>query len=46
MLAQGPDSNIDNCIREIKESFPGYIRETKIEEIPLNAQYTEFKITF
>ena len=46
MLAQGPAADIDNCIREIKESFPGYTRETKIEQVPLNAQYTDFKITF
>jgi acylphosphatase len=46
MLTQGPDTNIDNCIREIKNSFPGYIKDTKIEEIPLDAQYEDFKITF
>ncbi|MFW9894079.1 MAG: acylphosphatase [Candidatus Thorarchaeota archaeon] len=46
MLAQGPDTNIDNCIREIKDSFPGYIRENKIEEIPIDPRYTDFKITF
>jgi acylphosphatase len=46
MLAQGPDTNIDNCIQEIKDSFSGYVRETKIEEAPFNPQYTEFKITF
>ncbi len=46
MLAQGPDANIDNCIREIKDSFPGYIRGSRIEEIPLDPQYTDFKITF
>ena len=46
MLAQGPAADIDNCIREIKKSFSGYIRETKIEEIPLDPQYMDFKITF
>ncbi len=46
MLAQGPAADIDNCIREIKESFPGYIREIKIEEMPLDPQHIEFKITF
>ena len=46
MLAQGPDANIDNCIRETKDSFPGYVRETKIEEIPIDPQYMDFKITF
>ena len=46
MLAQGPDANIDNCIRETKDSFPGYVRETRIEEIPIDPQYMDFKITF
>jgi acylphosphatase len=46
MLAQGPDENIDNCIREIKNSFPGYIRDTKTEEVHIDTQYMDFKITF
>ncbi len=46
MLAQGPEDDITACIRDIEESFPGYIRENKIEEIPINPRYTEFKITF
>lgn len=46
MLAQGPANDITACIRDIEESFPGYVRETKIEEIPIDPQYIEFKITF
>ena len=46
MLTQGSPEDIDNCIRDIRDSFAGYIRETKIEEIPTNPQYTDFKITF
>lgn len=46
MIIQGPGDDIDNCIREIKESFSGYIRKTKIEEIPCDPQYEDFKITF
>ena len=46
MLAQGSAENIDNCIRETKDSFPGYVRETRIEEIPIDPQYFDFKITF
>jgi acylphosphatase len=46
MLAQGSSDDVDNSIRDIEESFTGYIRETKIEEIPTNPQYTDFKITF
>jgi len=46
MLTQGPAQAVDDCIRDIKESFSGYIRETKIKEIPSNPQYKDFKITF
>lgn len=46
MIAQGPSDDIDGCIRDIEESFAGYIRETKIEEIPPSTQYEGFKITF
>ena len=46
MLAQGPADDITACIRDIEKSFPGYIRETKTEETPLNPKHIEFKITF
>lgn len=46
MLIQGTSGAIDDCIRDIKEYFSGYIRETKIKEIPSNSQYKDFEITF
>ena len=46
MIAQGLSGDIDDCIRDIKEAFEGYIRETKTEEIPPDPQYTNFKIAF
>lgn len=46
MLAQGASDDIDDCLRDIKEALAGYIRETKIEEIPLDSRYKDFKITF
>ena len=46
MLAQGSANDINDCIQRIKEAFAGYIREVKIEEIPVNPQYKDFKITF
>jgi len=46
MLAQGRSEDIDDCIQDIKEYFTGYIRETKIEEIPPDPRYIDFKITF
>ncbi len=45
MIAQGHTEDIDDCIRDIQESFEGYINETKIEEVPLGPDYAEFKIT-
>ena len=46
MLAQGSAEDIDDCIRDIKEYFAGYIRETRIEENPPDPRYTNFNITF
>ena len=46
MIAQGPANDIDDCIQDIKESLRDYIKETKIEEVAFNPQYTDFKITF
>ncbi len=46
MLAQGYTEDIDDCIKDIKESFGGYIRDIQIEELPLDPRYTDFKITF
>jgi acylphosphatase len=46
MLIQGTSGAIDDCIRDIKEYFSGYIRETKIKEIPSNSQHKDFEITF
>ena len=46
MLAQGTAQTIADCIRDIQETFVGYIKETRIEEIPPDPQYEDFKITF
>ena len=46
MVAQGNPEAVSDCIRDINESFSGYIRDTRIEEIPANPECEEFKITF
>ncbi len=46
MLAQGYTEDIDDCIKNIKESFAGYIKDTQIEELPLDPRYKDFKISF
>jgi len=46
MLAQGRPEDVDDCIQDIEEYFAGYLRETKIQEIPPDPKYTDFIITF
>ena len=46
MLAQGPDQDIDDCIQDIKEYFGDYLRETRIQEIPTDPKYMDFRIAF
>ena len=46
MLAQGRSEDIDDCIQDLKEYFAGYLKETRIEEIPPDTKYIDFKITF
>jgi len=46
MLAQGRSEDVDDCIQDIKEYFAGYLGETRIEEIPPDPRYIDFKITF
>jgi len=46
MLVQGLAKDIDDCLRDICESFAGYIKDTKIEDAPISDEHTEFKITF
>jgi len=46
LLVQGPAENIEQCIKDIQESFQDYIKQTRIEQAPTNPQYTDFRITF
>jgi acylphosphatase len=46
MIAQGNADDINNCIQQIQDSFEAYVVETKIEEIPFDPKYDDFKITF
>jgi len=46
MLAQGNSADVDNCVREIEESFAGYVTETKTEVVPFSPQFKNFKITY
>ncbi len=46
MFAQGPAQDIDDCIRDIKDYFGDYLRETRIQEIPTDPKYKDFRIAF
>lgn len=46
MIAQGPPDEINSCLRDLKKTLSGYVRDTKIEEVPFDPRYEDFKITF
>ena len=46
MIVQCDSESIQDCIRNIQDSFAGYIRETKIEDTAIDPELKEFKITF
>ena len=46
MLVQGSIEDVANCLRDVDEAFAGYIRDTQIENVPPNAGYGSFQITF
>ena len=46
MIAQGEPDDVIKCIRGIEKAFEGYITETNVTEISVNARYKDFKITF
>ena len=46
MLAQGLAEDIDDCIRDIRQSLAGHVRDVNIQEVPPNPTHRDFKITF
>ena len=46
LIAQGNANDIDNCLRDIEESFSGQLRDKQITDLPFDASRAEFKITF
>jgi len=46
MLAQGKSEQVNDCIREIQDSFTGYVRDTRMEDVAADPQYGRFNITF
>jgi acylphosphatase len=46
MLVQGSPTDIEICLENIRETFNGYIKETQIEQVPIDSQYERFNIRF
>jgi acylphosphatase len=46
MLIQGPAQEVDNCLKDIQDTFSGYIRDTRIELVPYNPRHCDFRIAF
>jgi acylphosphatase len=46
MLLQGPAETIDSCIRDLQDSFAGYIKQTDVQTVPADSKLKDFKITF
>ena len=46
IIAQGHPDDIDDCIRDIKESFVNAIKNVQVEHVPVDNKLKEFKITF
>ncbi|MCK5175113.1 MAG: acylphosphatase [Planctomycetes bacterium] len=46
MFAQGHPEDVSDCLRDISESFAAHIRDTKINKVPVNPNYTQFTIAF
>ncbi len=46
VVAQGPPELINDCVRDIQESFAGCIREMKAREVAVDLRITDFRITF
>ena len=46
MLAQGQPEDVEDCIKDIQNSFGGYIRQSQVNEVPPDPRYSGFIITF
>ncbi len=46
MLAQGSADDIEQCISDIRESFPGHVQEVAVNDVPIDPKRTDFRITF
>lgn len=46
LLAQGPSQAVDDCLTDLQDAFAGYIRDTRVEQVPYDSRYGAFNIAF
>lgn len=46
MFAQGHTKDVADCLRDIDEFFDGYLKDTIIEDSPINGRFHSFGIAF
>ncbi len=46
MLAQGAETDIADCIEDLKSNFGSYIRQIKATDLPHDPRHNDFRITF
>ena len=45
-LFQGTGANVQACLNDLQNTMGGYIRQTQINERPVNPRYHDFRITY
>ena len=46
LLIQGHPEDVTDCMKDVADSFGGYIRDKKITKLQPNPAYADFKIAF
>ncbi len=46
VLLQGTKANVQACLDDLQNTMSGYIRQTQINERPVNPRYHDFRITY
>lgn len=46
LFLQGPAEDVQECLRDIRETFGRYIRDENIEEAAARPDYDQFEIAF
>jgi acylphosphatase len=46
LVAEGAASEVDRLLAEIAEAMTGYIRDVKVDAIPVTGRYASFDVAF